>query len=95
MNHPIEQRGMVFDPTETQNVVQAKVLTSDFIKLWSKMSWLWKDKKTEQLKLILTKAEEDDKNNTIQKLTTLRLECQDFKSHLDKTFNNARVTESK
>ena len=53
------------------------------------MSWLWKDKKTDQLKSVLTKAEEEDKNSTVEKLTNIRKECLEFKKHLDKTFDNA------
>ena len=53
------------------------------------MSWLWKDKKTDQLKSVLTKAEEEDKNSTVEKLTNIRKECLEFKKHLDKTFDKA------
>ena len=46
------------------------------------MSWLWQDKKTEQLKNILTKAEEEDRNNTVEKLSVVKKECLEFKEHL-------------
>ena len=59
------------------------------------MSWLWQDKKTEQLKNILKKAEEDDRNNTIEKLSVIKKEYLEFKDHLNKTFDNTRVTQSK
>lgn len=59
------------------------------------MSWLWQDKKTEQLKNILTKAEEEDRNNTVEKLSVVKKECLDFKEHLSKAFENTRVTQSK
>ena len=59
------------------------------------MSWLWQDKKTEQLKNILTKAEEEDRNNTVEKLSVIKKECLEFKEHLNKAFDNTRVTQSK
>ena len=59
------------------------------------MSWLWQDKKTEQLKNILTKAEEEDRNNTVEKLSVVKKECLEFKEHLSKAFENTRVTQSK
>ena len=72
---PLETEvGMNFDPT---------------CLLKPNMSWLWKDKKTDQLKSVLTKAEEEDKNSTVEKLTNIRKECLEFKKHLDKTFDNA------
>ena len=67
--------GMNFDPT--------------CLLLKPNMSWLWKDKKTDQLKSVLTKAEEEDKYSTVEKLTNIRKECLEFKKHLDKTFDKA------
>ena len=67
--------GMNFDPT--------------CLLLKPNMSWLWKDKKTDQLKSVLTKAEEEDKYSTVERLTNIRKECLEFKKHLASAINTA------
>ena len=63
--------------------------------LVGKMSWLWKDKKTEQLKNLLHNSFEDDKKSTSKKLSKIKSETQMFKKHVDAAFADARITMSK
>lgn len=59
-----------------------------------KMSWLWQDKKTEQLKTLLNSSFEDEKKNTSAKLSKIKEDSKVFKKHVDAAFANARVTSS-
>ena len=59
------------------------------------MSWLWKDKKTEQLKSLLNTAFEDDKKATSNRLTKIKNDSKLFKSHVEAAFSDSRVTTSK
>ena len=59
------------------------------------MSWLWKDKKTEQLKSVLHTSFEDDKKSTANRLTKIKNEAKSFKSHVEAAFSDSRVTTSK
>ena len=42
------------------------------------MSWLWKDKKTEQLKSVLHTAFEDDKKSTANRLTKMKNDAKEI-----------------
>ena len=59
------------------------------------MSWLWKDKKTEQLKSLLNTAFEDDKKATSNRLTKIKNDSKLFKNHVEAAFSDSRVTTSK
>lgn len=59
-----------------------------------KMSWLWQDKKTEQLKTLLNTSFEEEKKNTSVKLTKLKEDSKVFQKHVEAAFANARVTSS-
>ena len=59
------------------------------------MSWLWKDKKTEQVKSLLNTAFEDDKKATSNRLTKIKNDSKLFKSHVEAAFSDSRVTTSK
>ena len=63
-------------------------------KLVNKMSWLWKDKKTEQLKSILAQGFEDDKKTTTGKLSAIKKETLDFRQVVKEAFSNSRITQS-
>ena len=63
-------------------------------KLVNKMSWLWKDKKTEQLKSILAQGLEDDKKTTTGKLSAIKKETLDFHQVVKEAFSNTRITQS-
>ena len=52
------------------------------------MSWLWKDKKTEQLKSILAQGFEDDKKTTTGKLSAIKKETLDFRQVVKEAFSN-------
>lgn len=58
------------------------------------MSWLWKDKKTEQLKSILAQGLEDDKKTTTGKLSAIKKETLDFHQVVKEAFSNTRITQS-
>ena len=57
------------------------------------MSWLWQDKKTNKLKVVLSSAFEEDKKNTSGKLNGVKNETKLFKKHVDAAFSKTRVTE--
>ena len=59
-----------------------------------KMSWLWKDKKTEQLKNLLHSSYEGDKKSVCTRLSKLKDETNLFKKHVGAAFANSRVTSS-
>ena len=59
------------------------------------MSWLWKDKKTEQLKTVLNQGFEEDRKNTTNKLTTIKKETNEFHNTVKEAFANSRITKSK
>ena len=59
------------------------------------MSWLWKDKKTEQLKSVLHTAFEDDKKSTANRLTKIKNEAKLFKNNVEAAFSDSRLTTSK
>ena len=59
------------------------------------MSWLWKDKKTEQLKSVLHTTFEDDKKGTGNRLTKIKNDAKLFKTHVEAAFSDSRVTTSK
>jgi hypothetical protein len=59
------------------------------------MSWLWKDKKTEQLKALLNANFDEAIKLTISKLTDLKDETNVFKSHVESAFASSTITASK
>lgn len=59
------------------------------------MSWLWKDKKTENLKNLLNSNFDEEKRTTSAKFGKLKDDTKLFKKHVNDAFANARVTSSK
>ena len=58
------------------------------------MSWLWKDKKTEQLKNIIAQGFEDDKKATAGKLSAIKKETLSFNQVVKEAFADSRITQS-